>query len=108
MNILNQNFKISDDEIRSLRFPIRNILNEIQKEWIKFRERVCSEIIGNTNRDPKLIVFIRNSEWDITYSQVYYDGIFQGHLHEDPISLCFRFEPADVKNKNYPIYSKKF
>src|SRR5690242_10701283 len=109
MNILKQDFKILDDQVRHLAFPVETIQKQIQNEWIKFRERVCEEIIRDTNRDPKLIMFVRHSEWDITYSQVYYDGIIQGHLHEDPVTCHFRFEPADIKNKDYPIpYSKRF
>lgn len=94
MEKLSLNFKISNEEINRMRTPFENIQSELIKKCIEFRERVFFEITKEKNRDPKLITFVRHIDWEINYSQVFYDGEFQGHLYEDFINCNFRFEPG--------------
>ncbi|APZ82907.1 hypothetical protein [Flavobacterium phage FL-1] len=66
----------------------------IAEKCIAFRESVCHEIIRVTKGKPSGIQFIRHIDWDSTYSQVFHDGVFMGHLHEDFINCKFTFNPA--------------
>ncbi len=109
MNILDLKFEIGQEEIKYMRFPQKTIAEIAREQYISFMEKVSEEILYHGTRDPSLFTIIEHSEWEFGYSQIYYDGIFQGHLHRDFVNITFRFEPYDVKNKDYPIpYRKDF
>jgi len=94
MNQINLNFRLSDEEIRHLKFPVQSTQTSIQEYFLYFREKVFVEILHNKTRNPDLITIIKHSQWAPDYSQIFYDGIFQGHLYEDFISFNFKFIPA--------------
>lgn len=109
MNILDLKVKINQEEIKHLAFPQMQISSIVRKTYLEFMEKLKEEILHNGTRDLSLVTIIENPQWDFGYSQIYYDGIFQGHLHRDFVNITFRFEPYDVKNKDYPIpYQKDF
>lgn len=93
MNRLSLKFEISNEEIHKIKFPFETIQSQIIQKCAEFRESVFLEITKETKRDPKLITIVRHLNWTPDYSQVFYDGIFQGHLYEDFVHCNFRFEP---------------
>lgn len=66
----------------------------IIEKVIMFRKSVFEMIAENLKGRIDQIQIMHNSMWDFGYSQVYYNGIFIGHLHEDFINLKFTFNPA--------------
>lgn len=95
MEILDLKFEISDESVRLMKFPVKTVQSQIIDKCIEFRNRVFEEITKGTKRNPENITIVKHSSWSYDYSQVFYDGIFQGHLYEDFINCSFRFEPQN-------------
>lgn len=93
MNELKVTYKLSDEEFRHSFSPVKIMQNKFLEIHTRFRESVFKEILHNGTRDPHLITIIQNSQWVPGYSQIFYDGILQGHLYEDFVNLTFRFKP---------------
>lgn len=76
-----------------------NVLHSVlEKEVVDkvtaFRKSVYEMIADNLKGRIDQIQIMHHSSWDFGYSQVYYNGVFQGHLHEDFINCKFTFNPA--------------
>lgn len=76
-----------------------NILHsQLEKQIIEkvtvFRKSVFEMISEKFKVNVDQIKVLQNAMWDFGYSQVYCNGIFCGHLHEDFINCKFTFNPA--------------
>lgn len=71
-----------------------NLERQLIEKAKAFRESVFDEILRCNPGKKGNIQIIQNSMWEIGYSQVFLDGVFMGHLHEDFINCQFRFDPA--------------
>lgn len=92
MNVIDLKFNRTASDRDNVLFS--NIEKQLIEKAKAFRESVFDEIVRCVPGKKGDIQIIQNSMWEIGYSQVFLDGVFIGHLHEDFINCQFRFDPA--------------